>query len=105
MNLKEQAIEKLRKEAENTKHPLSKMLSMQIIDNITDEDRAEKALAEGKSLDGCQKVLDEFAGKRKENNKSFITPDEAEKLIFDYYGFAEATKNETKGEIDVANFL
>lgn len=105
MNFKEQAIEKIQKEAEKTKHPLSKMLSMQIIDNIIDNDRAKKVLEEGKTLAGCQKALDNFAEKRKENNKSFVSPDEAEKIIFDYFEFAKESKTEENQKLNIADFL
>jgi len=83
----QQAKEKMRQQASEAKHPLSEMLSMQIMDNITTSERAMKVLEESKSLEGCQKELDKFAASRKSGGQSFIRPDEAEKLICEYFGF------------------
>ena len=104
----ERAKEKMKQQADQAKHPLSKMLSMQIMENITSIARAEKVLDETKTLDGCQSELDKLADSRKAGNKSFVGPDEAKLVIFKYFEFDDANPVEVSKVtplVDVNSFI
>lgn len=106
------AKNKMRQEADEMKSQMAKMLCQQIIDNITNQEIAEKILAENKSLKGCKKEFDAFASKNKSGNESVITPEASEELIFKYFEIAR-TSTETipvkdvnkRSVIDITSFL
>ena len=105
MSYKDAAREKLTKEAKDMKDGMAEIMARQVADMIRTEADAEKVLAEDKPLTQLKKEFDAFAGKKKKGNQSVITPDESEKLIKEYYGFAEE-HNASEGEvIDITAFL
>lgn len=103
----ERAKEKIRIEAEENKNLNTKTLSMQIVDCITTGQRAEAVLCEDKTLKGCKAELDKFAKTIKQGNESSFGAMEAEKIIFEYFGFEETNVagNKPKVVIDINDFL
>lgn len=111
MNIKiNQAKEKIQVEAETLNTPFTDMMARQISEMITSSAHAEAILQDDKTLKGCKAAFDKFASNHKTGNQSVITPEDAEKLICDYFGFPssgiENIKKEAKSEmIDVTDLL
>jgi len=100
------AIGKIQAEIDNSKNQMEKMLGQQIIDNITSNDRAGRILAEDKTLAGCKKAFDDFASKHKQGNQSVIGPEQAEELIFKYFGFGdERNEKNFEGIVNILDFM
>lgn len=97
------AKEKVRTEAEGLKG-IAKMLSRQVSDLITSEDRAEKVLKDGKNLKDLKKKFDDYAGAHKEGNESAFGPDAAEVMINEFYGFKEE-RPAASNVIDITDFM
>ena len=91
----ENAIQKIRKEAEEIGSPIAKRLGIQVIENIKSATDAERVLAEDKSLADCKKSLDAFAAKNRQGNESVVTHDDAQRLIFEYFGFEKGVINDS----------
>lgn len=108
-----EAIAKIKGEAEKISLPIVEQMAQQVCDYIVTDDRAAAVLQEGKTLEGLKKSFDKFANSKKKDNRSFIGPKESEKLIFDYFGFCDADTSPKKiteekkatGIIDITKFL
>lgn len=103
------AIEKMQNEAEKIGTPIVKMMAQQVTDHITTEARAEAVLQDEKTLDGLKKSFDKFAQSVKKGNQSVIGPEDAEKLIFEYFDFKNEESPKLQKEkteiIDILDFL
>ena len=100
------AKEKIEAAAAGSDNPMLKMLSKQIIENITTDEVAEKILAENKTLEGCKKTFDDYASKNRKGNQSVIDPQKAEELIFEYFDIKkEDITAKTFGVINILDFV
>lgn len=101
-----EAIEKIERASESCDDTMTKMLSRQIIDNITSNIIAERILVENKTLTGCKKTFDDYASKNKKGNQSIIDPQKAEELIFEYFEIkTEEMKPNAIGVINILDFV
>ncbi|MDD4496116.1 MAG: hypothetical protein PHV32_17540 [Eubacteriales bacterium] len=100
------AKEKIEAAASGSDNLMMKMLSRQIIENITTDEIAERILAENKNLEGCKKAFDEYASKNRKVNQSVITPEKAEELIYEYFGIKKEMANtKTSSIINILDFV
>lgn len=57
----------------------------------TTDEVAEKLLADGKSLQGAYKAMEDVARKNQKNNRCCIPPHQAMEIIKEYYGITRNT--------------
>lgn len=95
------AKEKLMKEAES--HGLiAKTMARQISDMIKTDATADCILKDDKKLMDLKKNFDKYAREHKEGNESCVPPDEADRMIREYYGIIE---NKTADIIDITKMF
>ena len=110
MNRKDEAINKLQKEAQKLDTKFTDIMARQISEMIKTDDDAEKILNSEKSIAECKKSFDAYASKQKKGGQSVIGPDEAEKLIKEYFELDSqdiaVNNHKTGGEvIDIMDFI
>ncbi|MCI7300993.1 MAG: hypothetical protein SOR93_14140, partial [Clostridiales Family XIII bacterium] len=82
----DKAIEKIRREIEEETEEATKMLGQQTIDIIEATGDYGQVLQADKSLEGCQKAMDDYASKHRGKGRTVIGPQQAEEIIKNYYG-------------------
>lgn len=85
------AILKLETERGNNKdNEYTQYVGKYMVDYLNDHpDRAEKILAEGKTLSGSLKHMESVASKQKVGNFAVLSDDEGFKTVLEYYGIEE----------------
>ncbi|WP_419024322.1 hypothetical protein [Emergencia sp.] len=103
------AIDKLRSEAETIDTRFTTMMARQISELIKTDTDAECILQQGKMIAGCKKEFDNFAGKHKQGGQAIISPEEAEELIVKYFGLDKPSRDSKDDHvsdvIDIMDFL
>ena len=95
------AKEKLIKEAEG--HALiAKTMARQISDMIKTDATADCILKDDKKLMDLKKNFDKYAREHKEGNESCVPPDEAYRMIREYY---EITEDKSAAIIDITKMF
>lgn len=117
MNEKYQAvIDKLDTEAEKENKPEIRAIEGLLREVCSGNDAAcDCVLAEGKTMVGALSAMRDVASKRKNGSSCVcIAPDEAEKIIFKYYGIkgdteravsVESAKSQTVGNTDTVSLF
>ena len=97
--LYQKVIDKLDKEAEKEKNPAIRAIEGLLREACKNNVAAcERVLAEGKTMKGAYDAMYEVAKGRKSGNCAVIAPDEAEKIIFKYYGIGSEDVKESKSQ-------
>lgn len=98
----DKAIAKLTTEA--GQDPFLQMMAKQIGDIMKQYHSAGSVLDENKKLTELKVRFDECAKKNKKGNTSFVTPEEAEEMICEYYNLSAGAKRDGD-RIDILDLL
>ena len=79
-----------------------RMMASQTMDIVERTKCTGRIMAEDKNLAELEKLFKKYADGQKQGNSSCITPDEAEKLICDYF---EITIDKPSGKLNVLDLL
>ena len=103
------AIAKLEKEIEGDKgSEYTQYVGKYIVEYLNEHpDRAEKILAEGKTLAGSMKHMEGVARKKKNRGAVVLTDAEGFKAVLEYYGIVEkepldTEKSKPKRKVDIS---
>lgn len=100
----EEAKKKLHEEAGTSRR--LKMMAMQTCDLIDKTGDVGMVLASDKSLKGLEKIFGDFAQKHREGgSRAVIFPDEAEKMICEYFGIHDVGQPAPGKVIDIMDLL
>lgn len=79
-----------------------KAMAMQTIELMNRNRRAGLIMADDKSLQELKKTFDKCAAENRKGNESFVTPEDAEKMICEYYDLSPAKPN---GKLNVLDLI